>query len=81
MPDDFCRRICVIIPVYNAKNYLYEAVISVLNQEYKKIEIILIDDGSNDGSSQICDDLVCKFENILLFIRIIVVCLWQGIQV
>ncbi len=66
MPDDFWRRICVIIPVYNAKNYLYEAVISVLNQEYKKIEIILIDDGSNDGSSQICDDLVCKFENIFV---------------
>lgn len=60
------RRICVVIPVYNAKKYLYEAVSSVLNQKYKKIEIILIDDGSCDGSSEICDNLAQRSERIFV---------------
>lgn len=60
------RRICVVIPVYNAKKYLYEAVLSVLNQKYKKIEIILIDDGSCDGSSEICDNLAQRHERIFV---------------
>lgn len=36
------RRICVVIPVYNAKKYLYEAVSSVLNQKYKKLRSYLL---------------------------------------
>lgn len=60
------RRVCVVIPVYNAKKYLYEAVLSVLNQKYKKIEIILIDDGSCDGSSEICDNLAQRSERIFV---------------
>lgn len=59
--DSFCGRICVIIPVYNAKNYLKKAVISVLNQRYKKIKIILVNDGSTDGSSDLCDELACRY--------------------
>lgn len=48
--------ITVIIPVYNVEKYLKECVESVLNQTYKDLEIILIDDGSNDGSGEICDE-------------------------
>lgn len=50
-------NIYVIIPVYNCKAYLEEAVESVLKQEYEHIEIVLIDDGSKDGSSALCDKL------------------------
>lgn len=46
----------VIIPVYNVKPYLRRCVDSVLSQDYKPIEIILVDDGSTDGSSDICDE-------------------------
>ena len=49
--------ISIIIPVYNVEDYLEEAVISVCNQTYKKLEIILVDDGSTDNSSKICDEL------------------------
>lgn len=42
----------VIIPVYNAKDYLEQCVVSVLAQTQKEIEIILVDDGSTDGSTQ-----------------------------
>ena len=48
-------KISVIIPVYNVEDYLTECVDSVLNQTYKNYEILLIDDGSTDKSSQICD--------------------------
>ena len=42
--------ISIIVPVYNVKDYLDECVRSIMNQTYHKLEIILVDDGSNDGS-------------------------------
>ena len=48
-----CPLISVIIPVYNVEKYLRECVDSVINQTYSFIEIILIDDGSTDGSTEI----------------------------
>lgn len=49
--------ISVVIPIYNVLPYLERCVQSVLNQTYKDIEIILIDDGSTDGSGDLCDRL------------------------
>jgi glycosyltransferase involved in cell wall biosynthesis len=49
-------KISIIIPVYNTAEYLERCVNSVLTQDYKNIEIILVDDGSSDGSSKICED-------------------------
>lgn len=48
--------ISVIVPVYNVKPFLREAVDSLLRQTYADLEIILIDDGSADGSGEICDE-------------------------
>lgn len=53
-------KITVIIAVYNAVAYLERSVESVLNQTYQNLEIFLIDDGSNDGSSLICDQFAEK---------------------
>jgi len=44
--------ISVIVPVYNCEDYLAEAINSVLNQHYPRIEIIVVDDGSTDGSAE-----------------------------
>ena len=46
-------NLSVIIPIYNAENYIDESIKSVLEQTYKDFELILVDDGSTDGSSKI----------------------------
>lgn len=47
--------ISIIVPVYNVKNYLEKCLQSICGQTYKNLEIILIDDGSSDGSGELCD--------------------------
>lgn len=49
--------VSVIIPIFNVEKYLYDCVLSVLNQTYRDIEIILVDDGSTDKSKSIVDEL------------------------
>lgn len=50
-------NISIIVPVYNVKKYLCRCVNSIKNQSYPNFEILLIDDGSTDGSSLLCDEL------------------------
>ena len=48
-------KVSVVVPIYNVENYLEECIESILNQTYSNIEVILIDDGSTDGSGALCD--------------------------
>jgi glycosyltransferase involved in cell wall biosynthesis len=59
--------ISIIVPVYNTLPYLEKCVNSLLVQTHSNLEIILVDDGSTDGSSQLCDDLAAKDERIKVF--------------
>ena len=48
--------ITIIVPVYNVEKYIRECIDSLLNQTYKNLEIILVDDGSKDKSGEICEN-------------------------
>ena len=60
--------ISVIVPVYNIESeYLERCIKSICNQTYKNLEIILVDDGSNDGSGIICDKFAMEDSRIRVF--------------
>ncbi len=56
--------ISVIVPVYNVQKYLKQCIDSIINQTYKNLEIILVDDGSTDNCAEICDDYAKKDDRI-----------------
>lgn len=58
--------ISIIVPVYNVKPYLEKCVYSITNQTYKNIEVLLIDDGSTDGSDEMCDRLAEEDDRIIV---------------
>ena len=59
--------ISIIIPIYNIMDCLEKCVDSCINQTYKNIEILMIDDGSTDGTAELCDRLKEKDERIRVF--------------
>ncbi len=59
--------ISIIVPVFNVEHFLEECVESIINQSYKNLEIILINDGSTDQSGQICEFYASKNEKIKIF--------------
>lgn len=56
--------ISVIVPIYNVEKYLQECLDSIINQTYKNLEIILVDDGSTDNSGIICNEYAKKDNRI-----------------
>ncbi len=56
--------ISIIVPVYNSERFLERCINSLINQSYRHLEIVLVDDGSNDKSPQICDIYSKKYANV-----------------
>ena len=50
------KMLSIIVPVYNVEPYLRKCLDSIVNQTYRDLEILVIDDGSTDGSGKICDE-------------------------
>lgn len=61
------EKVSIIIPVYNEESYIMQSLESVMNQTYKNLEIIVIDDGSTDQSMQICIELSLIDERIYVY--------------
>ena len=59
--------ISVILPIYNVKLYLTKCMESLFAQTYKNLEIIMVDDGSTDGSDELCDTYKSKDDRICVF--------------
>ena len=56
--------VSVIVPIYNVELYLERCIKSIINQTYRNLEIILVDDGSPDRCPQICDEWCAKDERV-----------------
>ena len=56
--------ISIIIPAYNIENYIAKCLDSLLNQTYRNLEIIVVDDGSSDDTGKVIDDYSSKYDNI-----------------
>lgn len=56
--------ISIIVPVYNVEKYVGACIDSILNQSYKNLELVLVDDGSTDRSGEICDDYARQNSNV-----------------
>ena len=61
------KLVSVIVPIYNAEKHLQECVESVLRQTYSKLEIILLDDGSEDISLQICETIANSDKRVQVY--------------
>lgn len=59
-------KISVIVPVYNTEPYLCRCLDSIVNQTYKELEIILVDDGSSDKCGTICDEYAAKDNRVIV---------------
>lgn len=58
------KLISIIVPVYKVEKYIHKAVNSILEQTYKNLEVILVDDGSPDNCPKICDEYAAKDKRV-----------------
>ena len=56
--------VSIIVPIYNAENTLHRCVDSLVNQSYQNLEILLVNDGSTDGTAKICNEYAMKDNRI-----------------
>lgn len=61
------EKISVIVPVYNVERYIVKCVDSILNQTYREIEVLLIDDGSTDYCGEICDRYARQDDRVIVY--------------
>ena len=62
-------KFSVIVPVYNVEKYLKNCIESVLQQEYKDYELILVNDGSTDNSLKICNEYAINDNRIKVYTK------------
>ena len=60
------KKVSIIIPAYNAENWMQRCLKSCLDQTYENIEIIVVDDGSSDGTLNICREMSEKDDRIVV---------------
>lgn len=61
------KKVSLIVPIFNSQNYIDKCISSIVDQTYKNIEIILINDGSTDNSMEICNKWLKLDERIKIY--------------
>lgn len=69
MDEEFCPSLSVVMPVFNCELYLKEAIQSILKQSYGNFELIVIDDGSTDGSLKLLEEFACTDSRVHVISR------------
>ncbi len=64
--EEFNELVSVVVPIYGVAEYLRQCLDSIIKQTYHNLEIILVDDGSTDGSAEICDEYAQKDSRIIV---------------
>lgn len=62
---DINKKLSIVVPIYNTKPYLTACLQSLIDQTYRNIEILLVDDGSTDGCDEICKEFALKDDRIV----------------
>lgn len=62
-------RFSIIVPVYNVQDYLKKCLDSIVNQDYDDYEIVLVNDGSTDGSAKICEQYAEIYKCIKYYVK------------
>ena len=65
MKNDFL--VSVVVPVYNIRDYIEKCLKSIVSQSYDNLEIVVVDDGSTDGSGKLCDEFAKKDKRVRVF--------------
>lgn len=63
----FLPKVSIIVPIYNASNFIEQCIQTILNQSYHNIELILINDGSKDNSKDICEKAILNDQRAILY--------------
>lgn len=74
-------KVTVVVPIYNVQSYLNRCIESIVNQTYKSLEILLIDDGSPDNCPKMCDEWAEKDSRIKVIHKKTKVSEWQETRV
>ena len=78
-------RISIVLPTYNVKDYIGPCISSLTQQTYEDLEILIVNDGSTDGTDALCDELAATDSRIRVFHkeigefrkqRVSILCLW-----
>lgn len=64
------KKVSIIIPLYNVLEYAYASIASAVNQSYSEVEVVLVDDGSFDGTQRICEQFAVNSEKVVLVKKI-----------
>lgn len=60
------KRVTIVVPMYNSQKYIQECIHSIINQTYKNIQVIIVDDGSTDKSLELCKEIQKKDDRIYI---------------